>query len=225
MGNWDNYEKPSEKEVEYANEVAEALTEPEEESKLRLVRAGRKRTESGRADLPPFTGCSIEISDLLRQMVGHKFAGYTQREAYEIMEINPDKASSIRANHRDGYEEAIQAHMSICAKEYQANLWMLKSALSEMGSRAIRTLGAVMDDPKSSGYTKMTAAKIILKLVNVDGSVSTGNESGAPAEFLITLKDNRTGIESDSVHIVDADGVELLGDEDADRDECSSGVC
>jgi hypothetical protein len=115
--------------------------------------------------------------------------------------------------------------MSICAKEYQANLWMLKSALSEMGSRAIRTLGAVMDDKKSAGHTRMLAAKIILKLVDVDGSASGGKGDNLPAEFLVTLRDNRTGIESDSVHVVDADKVEVLGDEDAGRDECSSGVC
>ena len=226
MGNFrDNYEIPSDKEVEYAHEVAEKLTEPEEEKEIRLVKGGRKRQDYGSSKLPLLTGCTKAESELIRILVGHKFSGYTQIDAFELEKVNPSATRSM-IDRRDGaWQEAIQDHLSRCIREYQNNLWMLKSALSEMGSRAVRTLGAVMDDPKASGHVRMKAAVSILKLINIDGGASNGKDSDMPSEFLITLKDNRTGIESDSVYIVDADGVEVLGDEDADRNECSPRVC
>ena len=226
MGNFrDSYEIPSDKEVEYAHEVAEKLTEPEEEKEIRLVRGGRKRQEYGSSNLPLLTGCTKDESDLIRQLIGLKYSGYTQREAFEKAGINPNTGTTIMRRCDDAVQEATQEHLARCGRQYQANLWMLKSALSEMGSRAVRTLGAVMDDAKASGHVRMKAAVSILKLINIDGGAATGDPDGMPAEFLITLKDNRTGIESDSVYIVDADGVEVLGDEDADRNECSPRVC
>ena len=110
--------------------------------------------------------------------------------------------------------------MTRCMKAYHSNLWMLKSALSEIGPRAVRVLGIVMDDKNASAAARVNAAKIVLKLINVDGSASTGNTDG-PADFLVTLKDNRSGIESDSV-IIDAEDVEVLSEDTA---ECPSGIC
>ena len=221
-GNWSSYkDKPSEKEVEHAHEVAEKLTEPDVERPVKLTRSGGKRREYGSSNMEPLEGCSAEESDLIRHLIGLSFAGYTQREAFEKADINPNTATSLMRRRVDAVEQAKQEMLARCMNEYQANLWILRSALSEMGFRAVRTLGAVMDDPAATGHTKMKAATAILKLVNVDGGVSK-NENNSPASFLVTLKDARTGIESDAVHIVDAEDAEVIDESEA---ECASGVC
>ena len=227
MGNYrDNYDLPSEKEVEYAYEVAEKLTEPEEEKEIRLARGGRKRQEYGSSNPQPLTGCTIEESDLIRHLIGLKYSGYTQREAFEKAEINPSTATSMMRRNADGVREAKQEHLAVCLEDLQINAKMLICALSEMGSRAVRTLGAVMDDPKEKGFNKVKASVAVLELINVSGAFSNkAKPDDEPAEYLVTLQDNRTEIESGSVHIVDADEVEVLDESDADRNECSAGVC
>lgn len=224
MGNWDNYEKPSDEEVEYAHEVVEKLTEPEEEKEIRLVRGGRKRQEYGSSKLPLFTGCTRDESDLIRDLIGLKYSGYTQREAFEKAEVNPSTATSMMRRHVVGVRESKQEHLAICLEDLQINAKMLICALSEMGARAVRTLGAVMDDPKEKGFNKVKASVAVLDLINVSGAFAD-KLGDKPSEYLITVKDNREEIESSSIHIVDADGVEVLGDEDAGRDECPAGVC
>lgn len=225
MGNWSNYNKPSDKEVEYAHEVADKLTEVEPEKEVRLAKGGRKREEYGSNKMPLLTGCNKEESDLIRHLMGLKFAGYTQVKAFELSEVNPSKAVSLMRRCNDAVEEAKQELLSRCMNEYHTNLWMLRAALSEMGIRAVRTLGAVMDDPKEKGFNKVKASTAILKLINVDGGAANGKESGLPAEFLITLKDNRTGIESSSIVDIDAEDAEVLADVGTDEIECPSGVC
>jgi hypothetical protein len=149
-----------------------------------------------------------------------RFTGHTQREAFEKANINPSKATSLMRRHQGAVEEAKQELLQACMDEYHSNLWMLRSALSEIGPRAVRTLGAVMDDKKASPATRVKAATSVLKLINVDGGASNYKDQGG-ASFLVTLKDNRDGSETNSV-IVDAEMVEEL---DEDTDECSSGVC
>jgi len=220
MANWNDYKKPSDKEIEDAHKLADKLSEPDPEPEVRLVRGGQKRQASRSANRPPFNGCSKEESDLIRKFLALRFAGYTQREAFEEAEVNPSKANSMMHRHKDAVEEAKQELLQSCLNEYHANLWMLRSALSEMGPRAVRTLGAVMDDKGASAHVRMKAAVSILKLINIDGGVTNGKDPGT-ADFLVTLRDNRSGKESNSV-IIDAERVEVI---DEDEDECSSGVC
>ena len=220
--NWSGYEKPSEKEVEYALDTVDKLTTPEEEGEIRLTRGGRKRWESGSSKRPPLTGCSKEESELIRHLVALRFAGYTQREAFKEADINPNTAVTIMRRSEEAVEEAKQELVQRCLNEYHTNLWMLRSALSEMGSRAVRTLGQVMDDKHEKGFNRMKAAVAILKLIDIKGDASTGKAGDVPAEFLVTLKDARTGIETEAVHIVDAEYEEGT---DEDTDECASGVC
>ena len=225
MGNFrDSYNRPSETEVEYAHEVAEKLTEPEEEKSIRLVRSGQKRQEYGSSNLPPFTGCTKDESDLIRHLIGLKFAGYTQREAFDKADINPSTATSMMRRCPEAVRECKQEHLARCMEDINTNAKMLKYALSEMAPMAVKTLGAVMSDPKEKGFNKTKAAELVLKLAGVE-EVSSDNPDVVQEPFLITLQDNRTEIESDSIHVVEADEAEVLGDEDADRDECASGVC
>jgi hypothetical protein len=219
VADWKNY-KPTDEQIEYAEEVGEKLTEPEDKQAIRLVRGGRKKTpDYGSANLPPLTGCTKEQSDIIRELIGLKYAGFTQREAFEKTEINPRSAISLFKRSEVAVQEAHQELMERCLKALHYNSVILRSALSEMGPRAVRVLGEVMDDKDSSAAARVNAAKIVLKMANADGSVVADD---GPSGFLVTLKDNRTGIESDSV-IIDAEDVEVLSDDDTD--ECSAGIC
>lgn len=223
MSKWKEYDKPTESEIASAELTAEKLTQPEEEKEIRLVRHGRKKEEGyGVTNLPPLIGCTKDQSDLIRHLIGLKFAGYTQTKAFELAQVPASTAVSLLRRHEDAVDEATYELLERCKKSYLSNLLMLRSALSEQGPQAVRVLGAVMNDKKASAAARVNAAKIVLKMVNVDGSVGATGE-GEPKEFLVTLKDNRTGIESSSV--VDADDVEILPDEGTDQVECSSRVC
>jgi hypothetical protein len=219
VSDWKSY-KPTDEQIEYAEEVGEKLTEPEDKQAIRLVRGGRKKTpDYGSANLPPLTGCTKEQSDIIRELIGLKYAGFTQREAFEKSEINPRSAISLFKRSEVAVQEAHQELMERCLKALHYNSVILRSDQSEMGPRAVRVIVEVMDDKYSSAADRVNAAKIVLKMANADGSVAADD---GPSGFLVTLKDNRTGIESDSV-IIDAEDVEVLSDDDTD--ECSTGIC
>jgi hypothetical protein len=223
LSKWKEYDKPTAEEIAQAELTAEKLTQPEEKKEIRLVRGGRKKEKGyGVTNLPPLIGCTKDQSDLIRHLIGLKFAGYTQTRAFELADVTAGRAVALMQNHDDAFDEATYELLDRCKKSYLSNLLMLRSALSEQGPQAVRVLGAVMNDKKASAAARVNAAKIVLKMVNVDGSVGNTGE-GDSKDYLTVLKDYRAKIESSSV--IDAEDVEVLSDEGTDQTECSSRVC
>jgi hypothetical protein len=223
LSKWKEYDNPTAEEIAQAELTAEKLTQPEEKKEIRLVRGGRKKEKGyGVTNLPPLIGCTKDQSDLIRHLIGLKFAGYTQTRAFELADVTAGRAVALMQNHDDAFDEATYELLDRCKKSYLSNLLMLRSALSEQGPQAVRVLGAVMNDKKASAAARVNAAKIVLKMVNVDGSVGNTGE-GDSKDYLTVLKDYRAKIESSSV--IDAEDVEVLSDEGTDQTECSAGVC
>lgn len=223
MSKWKEYDKPTAEEIAQAELTAEKLTQKDEKKEIRLVRGGRKREKGyGVTNLPPLIGCTKDQSDLIRQLVGLKFAGYTMTKAFELAQVNASTTVNLMRNHEDAVDEATYELLERCKKSYLSNLLMLRSALSEQGPQAVRVLGAVMNDTKASAAARVNAAKIVLKMVNVDGSVGDIGEVESKG-YLETLRGYREKIESESV--IDAEDVEVIPDEGTDSAECSSRIC
>lgn len=205
--------KKGQTDEEAAFAVASELTKPlPPAEKTSLSRAGGKRKEYGRSNRPPLPGCSKEDSDIMRHIVGLKYAGYTQNEAFDKVGINRGSGGGWIARRQEAYDAADHELMELALRGYQSNLWIMRTALSELGPRAVRTLGDIMDNKKETGKTRLTAATTILKLVDVDHSATGGAAEGLAKELADALRSATSDINSGK--IVDAEDVEVIQDGD-----------
>lgn len=212
---WDGYRKD---EIDEALKKAEDLIEPIPEKKTTsLAPAGRKTRVYNKSNRPPFEGCSVDDSDKIRALVAYRFAGYTQKEALALVGLNVTNGPKWLGVRGDAYLQAEKEHLEACLRSYQTNLWVCRTALSEIGPRAIKTLAEIMDDKRVSASTRAKVATTILKLVDVDHSASGGANESLAKEFVGFLKEARQGIKSDV--IVDAEEAEVVDDGDNGTDD------
>ena len=210
VNNWGSYNKKSSEEKK-ALAIAEELTKeiPEKPDNV-LVKTGQKRKVYGKSNRPPFPGLSKEESDKVRMLVGMKFNGFTLLESFEEAGINPSSGPGWIAVRQDAYNMAEHELMELALRGYQSNLWIMRTALSELGPRAVRTLGEIMEDKRESGNTRLKAATAVLKMVDVDHSATGGAQEGLAKELADGIKDALADIRSGK--IVDAEDAEVVED-------------
>ena len=207
---WEAYQKVA---AEAAKEVIEKtapLTDEIPKEKQTLMAQGRKRKEYGSSNRTPLHDCTPEDSDKIRHIVALRFAGYTVAECAEEVEINPGYIVAWLNKHQDAVGLAEQEQMERCLRAYQTNLWIVRTGLSELGPRAIRTLAEIMADRKASHSTRKDCAIAVLKLMDVDHSATGGTNEGLAKEFVSFLKEARREINSE--RIVEADDAEVIED-------------
>lgn len=204
-----------EKAFAVANELtAEVPPEPEKS----LVRAGTKKKIYARTNRPPFPGLSVEDSDILRHIIGLKFTGHTMAEAFDLSGLNHSNGHQWLAARQDAYAMAEQELMEIALNGYQTNLWIMRTALSELGPRAVKTLGEIMDNKRESGNTRLKAAQSILKMVDVDHSATGGAQEGLAKELVEAIKSATNG--GEKKNIIDAEDVEIV--ENGNDGDCAA---
>jgi hypothetical protein len=213
---WDGYRQ---QEADEAVKEAGQFIKPIPQEKTSIAPAGRKRRQYNRSDRPPFEGCSVDESDQLRQIVAYKFAGYTQREALENVGLSPTSGSAWITRRSNAYLQAEKEHLESCLRSYQTNLWVCRTALSEIGPRAIKTLAEIMDDKRVSASTRAKVATTILKLVDVDHSATGGANESLAKEFVGFLKEARQGIKGETIVDLDAEEAEVVNDGDNGTDD------
>lgn len=209
---WDAYQKVA---AEAATEIIEKtgpITEKIPQEKMNLIAGGRKRREYGSTSRPPLPDCSVEDSERIRHIVALRFAGYTLAECAEEVELNPGYIQAWMTRNQDAVGLAEQEQMERCLRAYQTNLWIVRTGLSELGPRAIRTLAEIMADRKASHSTRKDCAIAVLKLMDVDHSATGGTNEGLAKEFVSFLKEARREINSE--RIVEADEAEVIEDGD-----------
>ena len=219
MAKWDNYKKGQSEEEKALATVKELTKEPPKEPVTSLYKGGgKRRKEYGSSSRPPFPGCSVEDSDTLRELVGLKYSGYTMKEAFEKVGLPPGSGSGFIATRQDAYNMADHELMEVALRGYQSNLWIMRTALSELGPRAVRTLNEIMDSKKESGPTRLKAALAILKMVDVDHSATGGAQEGLAKE----LADGIRGALKDigSGRIIDAEDAEVV--ENGNDGDCAA---
>jgi hypothetical protein len=221
LPNWENYKGRGDtrSDEDIAHEVAARVTktvaiEPEK----RTTPAGDKRKPvRGNATQTPLNGCKLEQSDIIRHVIGMKYSGYTQQEAFksagEKYDMDSGAVRSLIVRKQEATELADSEHLERCLKAYHSNLWMVRTALSEAGPRAVRTLLEVMDSKGSSEATRMKAAVAVLKMIDVDGSANANPSEKIASESLKLIKTIRTDIEQEKEsHVVDCEDAEVVKD-------------
>jgi hypothetical protein len=221
MADWKNYKGRGDtrSDADIAHEVAARVTktvavEPEK----RTTPAGDKRKPvRGKTAHPPLNGCKLEQSDVIRHVIGMKYSGYTQVEAFasagKEYDMTPSAVRSLVVRKQQATEIADSEHLERCLKAYHSNLWMVRTALSEAGPRAVRTLLEVMDSKDSSEATRMKAAVAVLKMIDVDGSSNANPSEKIASESLKLIKTIRTDIEQEKEsHVVDCEDAEVVKD-------------
>ena len=218
MSDWKNYRERGDKrsDEDIAYEVAARVTKPvPPEPEKRIVPAGDKRRAThGKSNRPPLNGCNQEHSDVIRHVIGLKYSGYTQKEAFRSASdkygMEESSVSSLIIRKQEAAELADYEHLERCLQSYNSNLWLVRTALSEAGPRAVKTLLEVMDDKKSTPATRMKAAVAILKMTDVDGSANANPSEKTAIEHLKLVKEMREALKSEKAsHIVDAEYVEV----------------
>jgi hypothetical protein len=206
--------------VEKAYETADRIEkEGTALAKRKYEKGDKRRKMHATWSRKPLDGCSVERSDLLRHIVALRFAGKALKEACEdaanTYEIKPHTAENYYYKHPDAVTLAEEEHLSNAIKEYQINLWTVRTMMSEAGPKAIETIINIMNARKSSPSVKLKAAQTVLKMMDVDGSASGKSGTEVASE---SLKLVRKIIESrereQEGHVIEADDVEILDKED-----------
>ncbi len=213
VNNWKGYDKAKPDEDKAHDIAKELTTDPEKAPERNLMKQGIKRKVRGRSKRPPFPGCSIEDSATLRHLVGLKYSGHTMKESFEKVGMNPSSGAGWLASRQDAYAMADHELMELALRGYQSNLWIMRTALSELGPRAVRTLGEIMDSKRESGPTRLKAATAVLKMVDVDHSATGGAQEKMADEILKNINSALTDITTGKIiDDVDAEDAEIIED-------------
>lgn len=215
MADWSAYKKTDKesKEIDEAFEFARNVDKPTkaEQKSISPVR-GKKAKAYGASVLPPLDGATQEESDIIREFVALDLAGYSVAAAAEKAGVTTNKIEYLKRSRPKAIEEAEREIVVASQRRYHRNLWVVRTALTEAGPRAVRTLVNLMDDINVPANHRVNAAIAVLKMIDVDGSASTGNES-LKNEIASAIRDAREEIKSE--RIVDADDAEVIEDGDA----------
>ena len=204
--------------LEKALAVSDKIVKPFKVIERRKTPHGSKRalTRNNSRWREPLDGLNIKNSDRMRTIVGARMAGSTLEEAAEQAKCSLVTASNLIRDNRHAYDLAVHEVGSRYAEEYNINLFVLKTALSEVGIKALNTLVDVMDNPESAAGVRVKAAQAVLKMVDIDGSAGAGAKVNVEGDFIKILKlpEERDGFAN--TYVIEAeevtDGGEVLGD-------------
>lgn len=201
-GDWDDYITDVEDqesgvltpEVEAAFALAERVTEPVEIVPRRESNVGdKRRIRHGKWSREPLDGCTIERSNMLRDIVALRFGGNALREAFkkvaENNDIIPNTVEKYYYRNPEAIKLAEEEHLTSAIAEYHTNLWAVRTMMSEAGPQAIKTIIEVMKSRKSSPNVKLKAAQAILKMMDVDGSANANPNESIAKESLRLVRD------------------------------------
>lgn len=173
---------------------------------------GSKRllVQHNKLDRKPFIGLSFEDSNAVRVLIGARFAGFTFAEACKQASISTSKGYRLERENPEAIQECIDEHLTIALQTYQQQLWIVRTSLSDVGPKAVRTLEKIMDSRKTAPGVRVKAAIAVLKLLDVDNS-ATGNPNETVAdELLKILKTATRKIDAEREYVVDAVDAEIV---------------
>jgi len=199
----------SEEDIKGAFKTTSDVTRQEDDEPKTGMRANKRKNliKSGRFNRAPFDGLSEEDSDAIRTIVAMRFAKMTNTEAFKKAGVSIHKGYRLERDHWPAFQEAINEHLDMALAKYQSNLWIIRTALSESGPKAVQILEQLMNNRKTPAGIRLKAATSILKLLDVDKMASSGGES-IQAEFLKLIKNTAKTLEGKEEYVIDAVEVE-----------------
>ena len=209
-------------EVKKAFEVADAKTSrvTVEEPKPRSPKGRKEKALGLRRNSPvrpPLDGANQKQSDAIRSLVACRFAGFTFEEACKQTGIALGTGYTYERTLPEAFAEAVDDHLTRALQEYQKNLWIARTALSELGPKALRVLDQVMSNRKTAPGVRAKAAIAILKMLDVDNSATGGTSESVSTTVMNLLRGATERLQKESEYVVDV-VAEDTTDEDDDGD-------
>ena len=165
-----------------------------------------RRIEYSKRDREPLDGCTKRQSEVLRSVVGLKYAGKTLKEAFEItakdLGVTPSTIENTWYKHPDGIDAATAEHLEMCLREYNTKMWIFRDALYDAVPHAVRKLAELAVDENASPSIQHKSAVAILRFANVNNAAAASAEEET-AKASLKLLQSRT--KERTSHIVDAE--------------------
>ena len=189
--------------------------------KRETPRGDRRRASHQPWARTPLDGYSLQHSDIARHVTGLKYAGYAMREAFEDaaqkFEIKPHSVENLYYKKKTLFDLAEHEMMERAIKEYHQNLWLMRSALSQVGPVAVETLANILQNPDASMNVKSKSAIAVLKMLDVDGSSNANQNERVALESLKIIRDvTQSRIKEEESHVIDAEDAEILEDNECE---------
>lgn len=190
----------TEQEIRDALEYAKQLTDRENA----IVPKEHGLTFYSYEDRAPFDGVSVDHSDKIRAFLAARYGGFTAKEACQMVGSTYGFVTYSTKKYPHAWQQAHAEIREAVAREHFVNLGYIRTALSEYAPHALRTLYAIMNDRRNSAQVRRQCARDILKMANVDNSMTISTMAD---EFADQLSDNILSQLSDynSTTIVEAD--------------------
>ena len=187
-----------------------------EEQCSNALEASKEITSQGRPDLssgvrdeffgevnrPPLKGATPAVSQLFRSVLACRFAGHTVKEACTMLGTTSSELNKAKRKFPTAWTEAHQEIKEAVLQNVAANVWITRSALSDLAPHAVRCLFDLITNRNTKDSIKKDAAIQVLKLLDIDGSASLGATISEAAYAFKDLADaTRERFEND--HIID----------------------
>lgn len=169
-------------EVERAAQIVEEFST---ERKEIIPHTAHGLTFYSHKDRPPFEGMSVKQSDRFRQVLGARYASFTNAEACQLAGTTPSYMSTMINKFPDQWQRCHQEIMAAVAHEHCIHAGFMTAAISEYCPEALKVLFTLMMDKKQSGNLR---AKIAEKILNI-GMVKAGGKDLA-SEIADQLSEN-----------------------------------
>ena len=194
-------------------EEQKALIEKSKELTTPNLHSG-VRDYYGGTDRPPLDGASARVSEIFRRVLAARFSGFTVKEACIQIGIDSSRLNKHKREFPAAWQQANQEIKEAVLQNLAANIWIVRSALSDVAPHAVRCLYELITSRTVKDSIKKDAAVQVLKLLDIDGSASLGATISEAAYAFKDLADaTRETFEND--HIIDVVDAEEVEDDDS----------
>jgi len=196
--------------------IAEKVTKPVTIVPVRENPVGkRRRAMHNQWHREPIDGYSLQHSNIARHVTGLRFGGEAQREAFESagakFGIKPHSVEVLYQRKKELFELAEHELMETAVREYHQNLWVSRTALSEVGPMAVDTLAEILEDPDASASVKSKSAIAVLKMLDIDGSANANPNERVALESLKVVRDVKlASMKEEESYVIDAEEAEIV---------------
>jgi hypothetical protein len=141
-----------------------------------------------------------------------RFAGHTVAEACTMVGTDKSNLNKCKRNNPDGWQAAHQEIKEAVLQNVAANVWITRSALSDVAPHAVRCLYELIVSRTATDVVRKDAAIQVLKLLDIDGSASLGATISEAAYAFKDLADaTREEFENRNiVDVIEAEGSEVI---------------
>jgi len=210
--------------------IADKVTKPVTIVPVRETSVGkRRRAMHNQWQREPIGEYSLQHSNIARHVTGLRFGGEAQREAFQSaadkFDLKPHSIEVLYHRKRELFDLAEHELMETAVREYHQNLWISRTALSEVGPMAVDTLAEILEDPDASASVKSKSAIAVLKMLDIDGSSNANPNERVALESLKMVRDVKlASMKEEESHVrdIDAEDAEIVEEEkDEDRTSCT----